>query len=220
VASLNNTFFSRFNGFVNLHALLSEQNNKRVFPRRFHFPLKKKNNVADVSDLAYLFFKRSATNFFVTLFAHGKVLYSCSSGLVGLKKKQRRWSNAAFLIGSHFFTFMKHYLSVRSGTSVYRNKPLGNIVVVLRSPVYLFTLFYISFSRSYKKIITQIALRREISFRAAFGDLLLRNSFNRSNKASASYFTILQNVFDGFVLNIKLSGARTCSSFYFVHRAS
>ena len=90
MAILRNTFHSRFNSFVQLHAFLSEKNNKRVFPRRFSFPFQKKSNVDKVSGLAYLFFKRSATNLFVTLFAHGKVLYSCSSGIVGLKKKQRR----------------------------------------------------------------------------------------------------------------------------------
>jgi hypothetical protein len=70
--------------------MLSEKNNQRIYPRRFYFPFKKKSHVVEDSDFAYLFFKRSATNFFVTLFAHGTVLYSCSSGIVGLVKKQRR----------------------------------------------------------------------------------------------------------------------------------
>jgi len=218
VASIRNTFSSRFNDFVNLHAFLSEQNNKRVFHRRFNFPLKKKSNVA--SDRAYLFFKRSATNFFVTLFAHGKVLYSCSSGIVGLKKKQRRWSSAAFLIGTHFFTFLKNYLSFRSGTTVYRNKPLGKIVVILRSPWYLFNLFYISYSSRYKHIISQIKLRRRLAHRSANSDLLIRDSINRSNKESAMNVTSSINSFSELLLRYTLSDARTCSSVYFRSRAS
>jgi hypothetical protein len=79
-----------FDDFVRVHPLLSEKNNQRIYPRRLYFPLKKKNHVAGDSNFAYLFFKRSATNFFVTFFAHGTVLYSCSSGIVGLVKKQRR----------------------------------------------------------------------------------------------------------------------------------
>lgn len=216
MASIRNTFSSRFNDFVNLHAFLSEQNNRRVFHRRFNFPLKKKSNVA--SDRAYLFFKRSATNFFVTLFAHGKVLYSCSSGIVGLKKKQRRWSSAAYLIGTHFFTFLKHYMSFRSGTTVYRNKPLGNIVVILRSPLYLFNLFYISYSRGYKHISSQIRLRRKLAYRSASSDSLIRNSINRSNEKLASNMTLRRNSFSESLLRYTLSDVRTCSSVYFINK--
>ena len=156
----------------------------------------------------------------MTLFAHGKVLYSCSSGIVGLKKKQRRWGSAAFLIGAHFFTFLKNYLSFRSGTTVYRNKPLGKIVVILNSPMYLFNLFYVSYSKRYSHLDSQMMLRRKLAHRSAHNDAIIRESIDRSNEESASKVTLRTNYFSELLLRYTLSDARTCSSVYFRNRAS
>lgn len=80
-------------------------------------------------------------------------------------------------MGAHFFTFIKHYFSFRSGTSVYRNIPFGKVIVVLRSSIFFFTLFYMSFNRNYRHLKSQIKTRRSVNFRAAYNEYLL---FNRN----------------------------------------
>jgi hypothetical protein len=114
------------------------------------------------------------------------------------------------LIGAHFFTFIKNYFSFRSGTSVYRNKPFGKVVVLLRSSIYFFTLFYMSFNRHYRYLKSQTKIRRKISYRAAYNEYLImnRNSVIRRKRTRGSDLLLIP----------ELSSTHHCYSVYFKQR--
>lgn len=101
---------------------------------------------------------------------------------------------------------------------MYRNKPFGKVVVVLRSSIYFFTLFYMSFNRHYRYLRAQIKIRRKISYRAAYNEYLIinRNSAVSSGNHVRNSRT---NYNDALALLVnELSSTRHCSSVYFKHK--
>ncbi len=57
--------------------------------RRLHIPFEKNKHISS-SVRSYLQIKKSATNLFITFYTNDKVIYCCSAGKIGLKKKERR----------------------------------------------------------------------------------------------------------------------------------
>jgi hypothetical protein len=98
-----------------------------------------------------------------------------------------------------------------------RGKPLENIIVVLRSPVYLFTLFYVSFSKNYKHLSAQLSLRRVISYREAHSSIVIRNRSAYKRDTHNSTLKLL-SVESRLIHN--LSCTTTCYSIYFNKNAS
>lgn len=116
------------------------------FSRRIIIPFEKKQNI-DTNKFAVFLIKKSETNLFFSFSFDGFVLFSCSSGSAGLKKKERRRKHASEKIGYKFSKFVRYYYKITSEFT-----PFRNIIVHLQAPISYFKLFMRSFLSYYRSL--------------------------------------------------------------------
>lgn len=118
---------------------------------RITIPLEKKKSIAyNKNTFAILLLKKSATNFFVSFSFNGLVLFSCSSGGAGLKKKERRRRHAPSEIGQKFTKFVRYYYKTNKSV-----EPFRRVLVHMQAPISYFKLFIRSF-RLYSRHLSKL----------------------------------------------------------------
>lgn len=114
--------------------------------RRIIIPFEK-NKIVSINKFAVFLIKKSVTNIFFSFSFDGSVLFSCSAGSAGFKKKERRRKHASSQIGSKFSKFVRYYYKTNRDFT-----PFRNIVVHLQAPISYFKLFMRSFISYYRSL--------------------------------------------------------------------
>jgi hypothetical protein len=92
--------------------------------------------------------KQSVTNVFMTFSANGLVLFSCSAGSAGMKKKERRRKQAMNAMSESFCKFVRYYLRTNGDFSIF-----SNIIVFLNAPVIKFKVLLYTIEKYLKTIV-------------------------------------------------------------------
>jgi hypothetical protein len=111
---------------------------KRIFPS---------SEIRQAVQYSELRIKKSVTNYFITFSAKGKVLFSCSAGSAGKKKKERRRKDAINAMSQAFSKYVRYYVRTHKDYSIFRN-----IIVFLNARVYRFKLFLRSIKYDMRKL--------------------------------------------------------------------
>lgn len=95
--------------------------------------------------------KRSATNIFVTFVVNECIIFSCTAGSAGMKKKERRWRHAAFQAGKLFGKFASDYIKRRKARYIF-----NRVIAVLKAPASFLRMFFMACKESIMKRISRI----------------------------------------------------------------
>lgn len=155
----------------------------KFYSRRITIPFEK-NKLFNADKLAVLLIKKSVTNLFISFSFNGFVLFSCSAGSSGLKKKERRRKFAASNIGKLFCKFVRYYYKTSNDFT-----PFRNIILHLQAPISYFKLFIRSFFYYYRSLF--------YFFRYRYNGQLFR--YNRKAKI---LFRIYNHIYNKLCLSI------------------
>lgn len=83
---------------------------------------------------------------FVTFIVNGSIIFSCTAGSAGMRKKERRLKHSSFQCGTLFGKFVRTYTKRRKVSYIF-----NNIITVLHAPVSYLRAFIIAFKESLHK---------------------------------------------------------------------
>jgi hypothetical protein len=114
--------------------------------RRMIIPFEKKKKISEFT-FPILLLRKTTTNYFISLSFHGIVLFSCSSGSAGMRKKYRRRHSSADVMGVQFCKFIRYFYKKQRTLFHFRN-----MIVVLSAPIWFFKSFIRRFRRYYRRM--------------------------------------------------------------------